>query len=117
MSLARGFQYAGVPSIVISHWPANDEGTAQIMADFYQALADGMGKDAALRFAKLKYLENADENTANPFYWATFSTLGNTRPLISKNAGFPWLLILPVLLTVGVVIVFMTKSKRAAKRF
>ncbi|MEL6558699.1 MAG: CHAT domain-containing tetratricopeptide repeat protein, partial [Bacteroidota bacterium] len=34
VSLARGFSYAGVPSIVMSHWQTNDESTKDLMQRF-----------------------------------------------------------------------------------
>lgn len=34
MSLARGFIYAGCPSIVMSLWPVDDQSTSTIMKDF-----------------------------------------------------------------------------------
>jgi hypothetical protein len=54
------------------------------MEYFYEALAAGRGKDAALREAKLKYLQRADPLTANPYFWGTFVLIGDSRPV-----GFP----------------------------
>ena len=89
MSLARAFSYAGVPSIVMSHWPVNDEASAKLIGFFYENLAEGMTKDEALRQAKLKYLENADNISANPFFWGSFVLTGDPAPI--KNKKSPWL--------------------------
>jgi len=81
-SIARGFAYAGVPSIVMSLWTAQDNSTSQLMVDFYKGLKEGKSKDAALQAAKLAFLEKADAKiTAHPFFWAGFVILGDAEPL------------------------------------
>jgi CHAT domain-containing protein len=99
VSLARGFIYAGVPNVLMSLWSVPDNSTSQIMTDFYGFLKKGMGKAEALRQAKLKYLETADENTSAPYYWAAFTLVGDNKP-ISADAKFRWywILILSILL-------------------
>ncbi|MDN5217182.1 CHAT domain-containing protein [Fulvivirgaceae bacterium BMA12] len=93
MSLGRAFAYAGCPSIVMSLWPAQDQATANIMAYFYEGLSAGYSKDKALREAKLKYLENAEDLFAHPFYWAGFVMQGDVRSLaITKTFGYWWVL-------------------------
>jgi CHAT domain-containing protein len=78
MSLARAFTYAGVPATVTSLWKVPDRETREIMVDFYKNLKQGMTKDAALRQAKLTYLNNTPESVAaNPFFWAGFVPMGN----------------------------------------
>jgi len=76
MSLARGFLYAGVPSIVMTLWPIEDAATAEIMKYFYQNLSEGMKKDIALRQAKLKFLDSTDMLTSHPHFWASFVSIG-----------------------------------------
>lgn len=81
MSLARGFAQAGVPSIVMSLWTAQDQSTSQIMTDFYQHLAAGETKDAALRHAKLEYLDKAQKIASHPYFWSAFVVLGDIEPI------------------------------------
>ena len=81
MSLARGFMYAGCPSLVMSLWPVDDQSTSILMRYFYEGLKLGYDKDKALRQAKLEFLKNADEVKANPFYWSGMIFIGNTDPL------------------------------------
>src|SRR5262249_10580039 len=38
LGLARGFLYAGTPSLVVSLWTVNDRSTAQLMRRFYEGL-------------------------------------------------------------------------------
>ena len=81
MSLARGFMYAGSPSVIMSLWPVDDGATARLMSDFYSGLASGLTKDAALRRAKLNFLEDAETLKVDPFYWAGFISVGDTAPI------------------------------------
>jgi CHAT domain-containing protein len=88
MSLARAFTYAGVPSTVTSLWKVPDMTTREIMVDFYKNLKLGMTKDAALRQAKLTYLENAPESiAANPYFWAGFVPMGNMEAMDFSERG------------------------------
>jgi len=84
-SLARGFAYAGCPSIVMSLWEVNDKTTARIMDYFYQFVAKGLPKDEALRRAKLQYLSNSNDYSAHPANWAAFISLGNAKPIDFPN--------------------------------
>ena len=85
MSLGRAFAYAGVPSIVMSLWPAEDESTADLMGYFYEALAEGQSKDEALRNAKLRFLKEMPPSKHHPFYWAGFVVQGDAGPLKSNE--------------------------------
>ena len=85
-SIARGFAYAGCPSIIMSYWKANDRATAQVMNYFYQELTDGKAINQSLRSAKLAYLDQADEFSAHPATWAAFVPLGDvSKPVYPKN--------------------------------
>lgn len=81
VSIARGFMYAGVPNIMMSLWSVPDQSTSEIMVYFYEELKKGHGKADALRNAKLRYLELADENTSMPYYWAAFTLIGDNEPI------------------------------------
>lgn len=82
ISLARAFAYAGAKSIVTTLWSVDDAKTKDLMVDFYRKLKKGMTKDAALRQAKLDYLEShTNPGDAHPFYWAGFAPIGDMRAL------------------------------------
>ncbi|HZH71521.1 MAG TPA: CHAT domain-containing protein, partial [Mariniphaga sp.] len=81
MSLARGFLYAGCPSIIMSLWEVEDNAGTEIMHSFYQSVKKGINTDEALRQAKLKYLENANTRLAHPHYWLGYVSIGNSDPL------------------------------------
>lgn len=87
LSLAHAFRYAGARSIVMSLWPAEDEGTARILGRFYELLAAGYAKDEALRRARLAYLDSADPTHAHPYYWTHLVALGDMAPLRTAGVG------------------------------
>ena len=62
--------------MVVSLWSVEDEATATIMERFYRHLKDGLNKKAALRQAKLDYLQTAREEKKDPFFWAPFILAG-----------------------------------------
>ena len=74
LGLARGFLYAGAPSLVVSLWTVNDRSTAQLMRRFYEGLRDGLTKCHALRLAILE----VKTNFPHPYYWAPFILLGKS---------------------------------------
>ncbi|WP_273275197.1 CHAT domain-containing protein [Maribacter polysiphoniae] len=86
LSLARGFNYAGVPAIVTTLWKINDQSTSEIMKSFYGNLSNGLNKKEALRQAKLRYLNsNDDALLRHPYYWSGIVITGNTMPLTSTD--------------------------------
>jgi CHAT domain-containing protein len=89
MSMARGFIYAGCPSIVMTLWKVEDKSGVKIMEDFYSYLSKGKRKDVALRMAKLNHLNNSDPLTAHPHFWLGYVNIGNPEPLYtSKDVYF-----------------------------
>lgn len=83
MSLARGFFYAGVPSIVMTNWEIEDRSGAEIMINFYKYLLKGYRKDEALRLARLDFLNNTDMLRAHPYFWGAFVSIGNPGEIFS----------------------------------
>lgn len=84
MSLARGFLYAGVPSIVLTLWEIEDASGSEIMLEFYRNLLKGKPADKALRNAKLTYLESANQLESHPYFWAAYIQIGHNKP-VSAN--------------------------------
>nr|WP_321357068.1 CHAT domain-containing tetratricopeptide repeat protein [uncultured Draconibacterium sp.] len=84
MSLARGFLYAGCPSVVMSLWEVEDAAGTKIMTSFYKYLKAGKTKDEALRLAKLKYLEESNSRLAHPHYWMSFKCIGDNSPVYTS---------------------------------
>lgn len=71
-SLRQALEIAGARSMVTSLWAVPDLETRTMMSDFYDALAAGAAKPAALRSAKLRIRQRQ----AHPFYWAAFVVTG-----------------------------------------
>ena len=114
VSLAKGFYYAGVPNVMMSLWSVPDQSTSEIMTYFYEELKKGVGKADALRNAKLHYLHNADENTANPYYWAAFTLIGDNQPLQTSSYLPYWLVgFFALAIIAGMIYVRNTRQKGA----
>jgi len=89
-SIARGFAYAGCPSIFMSLWKVSDKATAKLMDHFYTNLVKGMPKDEALKEAKLLYIHSSTDQGAHPTNWAAFIALGNNKPIHVPSSVFKW---------------------------
>ncbi|HEV2835631.1 MAG TPA: CHAT domain-containing tetratricopeptide repeat protein [Pyrinomonadaceae bacterium] len=72
MGLARGFLFAGSPTVMMSLWTIDDEATAELMAEFYRQLATTKSPAAALRTAQIKLLKQRP----HPFFWSPFVLFG-----------------------------------------
>jgi CHAT domain-containing protein len=90
VSLSNAFYFAGVPATVSSLWSAQDKSSSEIMANFYQNLANGDTKSESLRKAKLAYLKGADKLKSQPFFWANYVLFGNDTPLFEAEKKTPW---------------------------
>lgn len=110
MSLARGFIYAGCPSIVMTLWQVEDKSGVNIMANFYSYLSKGKRKDVALRMAKLKHLESSDPLTAHPHYWLGYVNIGDSEPLYTSNDIY-----FVIILFIAILVVFFDWYYRKKK--
>jgi CHAT domain-containing protein len=70
--LTRGFLAAGVRSLAVSLWPADDAATADLMSRFYAALVSGEPCAAALRAAQCALRAHYP----HPYHWAAFVLVG-----------------------------------------
>lgn len=78
MGLAGAAVQAGAVSAIASLWQVNDEGTGELMRQFYQAYAQGRSRSAALREAQLGMIRS-NSSHARPHIWAAFALLGAWR--------------------------------------
>ena len=69
----------------MSLWKVNDQVSIRLMDEFYGNLLGGATIDGALRQTKLKYLENADELSADPKIWAPLVAYGSLDKVFSKD--------------------------------
>jgi CHAT domain-containing protein len=78
VGLTRGLMYAGSPRIVVSLWSVDDQGTKELMTEFYRQMwQQGKSPIAALRAAQLSLWQNPTWH--NPLYWAAFTLQGEWR--------------------------------------
>ena len=110
MSMGRAFQFAGVKSLLLSQWEVSDAVAPQIMDSFYTYLGKGMPKDESLRLAKLNFLENANNLSANPLYWGSFFILGDAQPIALNQS--PLEKLWPLLLAFVLVVIGLAVLKR-----
>ena len=114
-SLARSFRNAGAASVMMTLWQVEDRVTADLMDRFYQELAAGTERGAALRTAKLSYLDDADALYSHPAYWAGLVALGEGGPVYLHRPawGGVWWLVggLILLGTLGLGF-FLRRSRR-----
>jgi len=118
MSLARGFIYSGVPSIVMTLWEAQDLATAGIMKQFYLNLKTGDRKDVALQKAKMDFLANANRLKSHPYYWSSFLVAGETRSIednYKRTTYTHWIIYAGILFLVLLIIATFIKKKERKK--
>ncbi len=75
--LSRCFILAGVPSIIVSLWNMGAISAKLLMTEFYQNLARGDNRAAALRYAML----TTKKRFTSPIAWAAFTLIGETASL------------------------------------
>ncbi len=75
IGLSRCFILAGVPSIVVSLWNMGVISAKLLMTEFYQNLARGDDRAAALRCAML----TTKARFPSPIAWAAFTLIGETE--------------------------------------
>ncbi|KKL46833.1 hypothetical protein LCGC14_2341630, partial [marine sediment metagenome] len=114
MSLARGFMYAGCPSIVMTLWEVSDKSGARLMQDFYQSLIKGKSKAEALQEAKLNFLKKADNLKANPYFWSTYVVIGDSSPIYEKSRNYLYWLG-GLILAAGIFLIVMRRNQQTKK--
>jgi CHAT domain-containing protein len=114
ISLARGFIYAGCPSMVITLWNIADRSSSNLMQLFYRNLSLNQNIDKSLQNAKIEYIQNSDQRLAHPYYWAGFIETGKTSPIVKiKTSNWQkWLILFSgeILVVFGLTAYFKKRS-------
>lgn len=76
VGLARGFLFAGTPSVITSLWKVDDLATAVLMKRFYRYLSQGDSRALALQKAQLLVKHSVN---SHPAAWAAFTLTGDFR--------------------------------------
>jgi CHAT domain-containing protein len=82
-SLASAFLAGGVPTIVASMWPIDDEASASMMIRFHRAIARSSSLADALRQAQLSRISAK----GSPLDWAAFQVIGGEDERREKEYG------------------------------
>ena len=78
--LSYAFITAGVPSLVVSLWNANDSGvTDQLMEDFYTNLTSGEHQGDKAQSLRQAMLQQLEDGNLNPAGWAAFTLIGEAK--------------------------------------
>ncbi|MGH7074171.1 MAG: CHAT domain-containing protein [Stellaceae bacterium] len=73
--VAQAFFYAGARTLVATHWQIPSVPTVALMEGMFRRLAAGDHVAAALQRSQLALM--AKPATANPFFWAAFTVMGD----------------------------------------
>ena len=101
VSLAQGFAYAGVSSILTTLWSINDQQTAHWMRGFYRYLIKGNSIDQAVRQSHLTYLTTQDDFHAHPFFWAPYVPIGHMQAVQLSHEKWRIRLLFILILAIG----------------
>ena len=112
-SLSRAFFHSGSKSVIASQWNANEKATNEISLLFFQELKKGSSKSAALRQAKLTYLENNQLSNTFPYFWASLSLTGNSDALPEVSNIYYYYVIAGVIL---LLLLFFFRRKEEHKQ-
>jgi CHAT domain-containing protein len=88
IGLTRGFMYAGASGVIASLWKVDDDATAELMKNFYEAMFQkGMSPAAALRESQLALSQQ--KRWQSPYYWAGFVIQGQYTGNENFTEPFP----------------------------
>ncbi|MCK6690555.1 MAG: CHAT domain-containing protein [Thermoanaerobaculia bacterium] len=122
MSLARAFAQSGAACILSSLWTVNDRSTADILRDFYKELGNGKTIAAALRRAKLQYIDDkkVPASAQSPYFWAGMIAVGSNReigvPARYSGYWFVWTGAIFLFILSGIALVRKWRNRRTNRK-
>lgn len=118
LSLARGFQYAGCPSLVAAQWRIDDFSGSEVMINFAKNLKRGRSKGVSLQKAQAQYIGNSDPLRSHPYFWASYQVIGDEGPMfISPFIKILILILITLLVSMLVWFAYKHNKSRSLKRF
>jgi tetratricopeptide (TPR) repeat protein len=115
VGLTNAFLTAGVPVVVATLWPVDDDVTVQLVEDFYRGLEEGKTVGIALQEAQLTVRSRAE--TSHPFYWAGFIAIGNGDAAVELHRQSSRdLALVAVAVLLGLIALAATVRLRSARR-
>ena len=78
--MSRAFILSGVSNIISSLWSASERSSFNLLRSFLNEEKKGRSLTAALRSAKIDYLDKSIPSQRHPYYWANFVLIGNPPP-------------------------------------
>jgi Uncharacterized protein conserved in bacteria len=112
MSIARGFRFAGCPSLVVTQWRVDDYSGGEVIKNFAKNLKRGYAKSDAMRIAQLSFLATADPLRSHPYFWAGYQVVGEDTPLFIPVS----MLCIPIIILL-IVLAQLFLSTRLFRRF
>jgi len=109
LSLARGFLYAGCPSLIAAQWRVDDYSGAEVILSFVKQLKRGCSKSKALQSAQLSFIEKADPLRSHPYFWASYQVIGSNNALFYSTYVKVLLFFVAVVLAIAIVAVIRLK--------
>jgi CHAT domain-containing protein len=89
LSMARSFLAAGVPVVIGSLRPLDDEASARFFGEMYQRIAGGEDPVEALRDTQLWCLRGKDPALGAPRLWSTVAAVTNPGAALAEG-GMAW---------------------------
>ena len=111
MSLARGFAFAGVPSVLMSLWAMPDKSTSNIMSKYYSYLDRGLNKSKALQQAKIDFVNESSGVNKHPHYWASLVIIGN-NDAVDLRSGNQYVTYLILGLLIILILAFLMYKRK-----
>ena len=116
LSLARGFSYAGVPSLITTIWAVPEGATMNIVTSLLESLNGDITIDKALKSVQLAYLEDEliSEAEKAPYYWAGIMSIGKrTQTKLKKRSVGPVYMLI-VLSIIGLILLVFSQRDKIA---
>jgi CHAT domain-containing protein len=79
--MPAAFLEAGCGSVLAPTWPADENTTSWIIADFHRHIAHGFPADVALAQAQRAFLDTADAIGRRAYFWAPLTLTAIGRPM------------------------------------